>query len=314
MKNRFIILLIFCILTTTASAQTAGETHSIYVSATGRQRSPQEITAMRRFYESQKQTAQFANLKNNSNILSTGSNISVTDILYTKKQLQLIDKLSQPNELENARYKKFLEQSKTGFTTLLGESDCAKKSDNGNPPKSENSCSGHILPGKGAYFSFRLKNYIHTGWADLGFAQNWFFSVAYLTQSLFVELGDVPVENLTLQSKGIKTLTDFVPANNPESADQQRAELETGVEKEGLFYFNAVKATLNQTYALRSVAYRGKVVTVLNFDKNKMKIDLLNGDERKDVLVVFRVVDQDEKGNIKIVWKELQSKDSPKLK
>jgi len=308
MKKQLILFLLclnFFIINVSGQGPIVGNPSSIYRSATGRQRSPQEVEIMRSLYEQQRRHAQFERLRNLGNSLVVNSSASAIDSLYTREQRRFINNLSKPNEPEKARYGQFLKHSNTGFTTFPGEGDCIRKS--------EEDCISQTLPGKGAYFSFRLKNYIHPGWADLGLKQNWFFSVGYLTQSIFVELGDVPIEDLTLQNNGMKFLTEFVPANNLEDANKQRVELEKGVEAHNFFYFNAVKAVPNQTYALRSVAYQGKFITILNFGKSKSKIDWLNGDERRDVIVVFRVIGKDEKGNLKIVWRELQSRNSLKL-
>lgn len=307
MKNQLIILFIFGIFAIAASGQgMTNQTPNIYVSATSRQRSPEEVAALRILYETQQRDAQIERLKIIQNRGLLNSADSVMSSLYNKKQLQFIDKLNNPNNLEQVQYKQLLGHSNTGFVTLLSENNCIEKF--------EDNCLSQTLLGKGAYFSFRLKNYIHSGWADIGYKQNWFFSLGYITQSLFVELGDVSVDDLTLQSKGIKFLTDFVPADNAESADQQRIALEKGIRNDDFIYSNAAKVVSNQTYALRSVAYQSKVVTTFDLGKNKIKIDLLNGDEREDVIVVFRVNGIDEKGNARIVWREMQSKKPPKLK
>ncbi len=282
---------------------------SIYTTASGRERTASEIETLRTIYANQQQNSQFDRLRNFSSNSSNSSMMS----LYTKDQQQLITNLSERNNTETARYKQFLKQSKTGVNILLKENICLNKDGKENMSKAEKDCLSQSLPGKGAYFSFRQNNYIFSGWADIGFTTDWFFSIGYLTQSIFAQIGDVPIENVTLQSEGIKFLTDFVPANTLEGADKQQAELEKGVKDGNFFYFSAVKPFPNQTYFLRSIAYQGKFVKVFNIDGNKTKIDFLNGDERKDIIVVFRVIGVNEKGNLQIIWKVLLDKKSPKL-
>ena len=49
---------------------------------------------------------------------------------------------------------------------------------------------------------------------------------------------------------------------------------------------------------MRSIAYK------LNTETN---------DKRRDLLVVFTVVQQDESGNVTLLWKELRNIEAPKL-
>jgi hypothetical protein len=312
MKTCLYLFFIFCFVgLLPVQTRSQGTTQpNIYTTTTGRERTAAEIETMRTIYS---RIGQNPVLNRARDFPGTSSGSSV-GLFYTNDQRRLVARLSDSDLPAAAPYKQFLKQSKTGFNTLIKDGVCLDKE--AKPSQSAESCLSERLAGRGSHFSFRHKGYVFPGWADLGFTKDWLFSAGYLTQSIFVELGDVPIENVNLQSAGVSFLNGFVPAQTLEEADKQRGELEKGVKEGDFFYFLAVKAVPGRTYALRSIAYQGRFVKVfpISGSGGKVKIDLLEGDERKDVTVVFRVVGTDESGNLQIVWKELQAKSSPKLK
>ena len=61
---------------------------------------------------------------------------------------------------------------------------------------------------------------------------------------------------------------------------------------------------------MRSIASRGKYIrSVLGVDYDEMGFD-----RRKDVIVVFRIVQRHADGAVTILWKRLAERDSPKIK
>jgi hypothetical protein len=74
-----------------------------------------------------------------------------------------------------------------------------------------------------------------------------------------------------------------------------------------------VKAVPGHTYALRSIAYRGKLIYDIELGKEHYKFDLLGNDVRGDKIVIFRFTGKDDRGNAKIIWRVLSSGESPKL-
>lgn len=66
---------------------------------------------------------------------------------------------------------------------------------------------------------------------------------------------------------------------------------------------------VDRTYALRAVAYRGKVIRSMA----GIRYNELEYDRRRDVIVAFRVVDMDSEG-VTIVWRKLADIESPKIK
>ena len=83
-----------------------------------------------------------------------------------------------------------------------------------------------------------------------------------------------------------------------------------GIISDGFLYRRGLYVAENATFALRSVAYSGKYYrAVKNLTYNEFDYD-----KRKDVIIVFRIVERDEAGNVTILWKQLQEKDAPEVK
>jgi hypothetical protein len=94
-------------------------------------------------------------------------------------------------------------------------------------------------------------------------------------------------------------------------------ELRTGVESGGFHYADAVEPKENTTYAMRMIAYRlENTLPPLSPDLplNELLFHSLALDKRLDIIVVFRLLRTDENGGVTIVWKELDRKESSKIK
>jgi hypothetical protein len=83
-----------------------------------------------------------------------------------------------------------------------------------------------------------------------------------------------------------------------------------GIRRDGFLYRRGLFIVENTTFALRSIAYEGKHYRAIN----GLTYNEFDYDKRNDVIVVFRIVEKDEAGNVTILWKELSEKNSPKLK
>jgi hypothetical protein len=125
-----------------------------------------------------------------------------------------------------------------------------------------------------------------------------------------VKLGDVPLESITLQSKGLKYLTDFVPSSDTENLAKFDRLLIDGIKIDGFIYGLGLYATDQTTYALRSIAYKGKVERFVN----GITYNELDFDKRRDIIVAFRILEKEPNGNITIAWKILSNENAPTLK
>lgn len=226
--------------------------------------------------------------------------------LYRKTSKKELKKLAvDQNEIK--KYDAFLRQDNTGLIKLIVDTGCSK---NPNILVVTEDCLKYSMPGGGSSYSFRVKDYRIPRLADLTFTANTFQATGKLLQGIMVGLGDIPLEKVNLQSPGMKVLTNFQPTTGYEEALKVEKELSKGMLRDGFAYSRALKAIDNMTYALRSIAYEGKLYRAVN----GITYNELGFDKRKDVIVVFRIVDKDSDGNVVVLWKELLRQNSPEIK
>lgn len=184
----------------------------------------------------------------------------------------------------------FLRQSETGIFRLMR----FEKQNHRKVVSADNlAVSGDVLlVGGGAQYSFTKKNHNADKWSDMAWDEDWFLGgVGGQAIGVLVDLGDVSLESVKLESAGVGYLAKFLPAATESAAEQQFQQLEKGEKDNGFSYRLSALWKLNTTYALRSVNY-----------------------DRSDLLVAFRVVRQDQNGSLIILWKKLNSYETPKLK
>jgi len=149
-----------------------------------------------------------------------------------------------------------------------------------------------LLFGGGAHYSFTKKNHNADKWSDIAWDEDFFLAgVGGEAVGVLVELGDVSLESVSLESSGVGYLAKFVPATTESAAEKQFQQLEKGETDNGFSYRLSAPWKLNTTYALRSINY-----------------------DRSDLLVAFRAVRQDQNGSLIILWKKLKSYSTTKLK
>jgi hypothetical protein len=221
----------------------------------------------------------------------------------TKEELRLLT--PPPHYLE--KYAQFLRQPDTGIIKLNDESACAQKAA---VVVANEECLRFTMPGAGTAYSFRAETYRAPHLADLILAKDVLKTDGVLQQGILVNLGDVPIEDVTLQTKGLKFLNDFQPVADVEALKDADRRLSEGVRADGFLYRFGFYISDQTTFALRSIAYRGKVMRSFN----GVTYNELNFDKRKDVIVVLRVVELDPQGHATILWKILQNKEAPSLK
>lgn len=204
------------------------------------------------------------------------------------------------------KYKIFLKQNNTGLIRLLNKDVCTEHKWVVN---ASDECMSSQIPGAGASYSFRFKDYRLSHLADITVNNDLFFSKGNWQHTILVSLGDLNLETITLETNGIKYVSDFQPALDLIRAREIDYVLANTVEKNGFKYKNQALIKANDVYILRSIAYQGKVIKFLNgFPYNEFDYD-----KRKDIIVAFKVVKIGNDGSVTILWKQLSSKDSPKI-
>jgi hypothetical protein len=148
-----------------------------------------------------------------------------------------------------------------------------------------------LIRGGGAYYSFAWLTNEYGAGSDIGLEQGQLrVGFAGANFGFLTSLGDLAIDNVTMGTPGFGFLAEFkAPSTEPDAREQQRR-TGTGFEADGFRYRNVLPATVNTTYALRSINY---VVS--------------------DVLVAFRLTRQDADGSLILVWKMLKAYPVPKL-
>lgn len=212
-----------------------------------------------------------------------------------------------PSDEDAQKYYSFLKQKDTGLIKLISDKGCAS---NKNVVNASPQCERLTMPGAGSAYSFRFKDYRILDLSDLNFRKNRFESLGVLNHGFIVYIGDIPLESVTLKTKGVGYLASIKPAKNFNKAAELANKLTKGIKKDGFIYSSIKGVKENSTYVLRSIAYRGESLkTVDGIIYNEMDLD-----KRKDVIVAFRVVRLNPNEDVTILWKELRSKKAPKLK
>lgn len=230
----------------------------------------------------------------------------------SKEERTRIRAIIAPNAADAVKYNDFLKQKNTGLFRLFPDFDCEAKS----IIRVDGNCAD-LVPGSWNY-SFRLKNYSDIDFLDVQLKDGNLISKGFLSQGILVRLGNVPLENVSLTSAGVKFLLDFMPKDQIVEAKKQFVQITEGIKAaDGYIYTNSLKADENTTYALRVIAYRSKVnnrglskkmtARELNF------INLNYADKRIDLTVAFRIIRRDEDGSITILWKEINRRNAPKI-
>lgn len=201
----------------------------------------------------------------------------------TKAQKQKL----YPSATEKATFASILREDGTGITRLLPFCDVDPR-----VVDVRGSCADGLprIPGRGAFYSFKTENHEAKLYSDLWLNNNE-FRVGFAENAVgtMTTLGDVPLEELTLQSSAVAPLLLLAPAKTLGEMvriyEQSRTVLASGHHA----YGTTSPAQLNTTYVLRSTMYNQK------------------GRKPNDAIVAFRVTRQDTDGSVTILWKQLRA-------
>jgi len=210
------------------------------------------------------------------------------------------------SEPVRSQYAVFLKQQNTGIVKLSAESSCISDTD---VLVATEKCLPFKIPGAGTAYSFRTESYRLPRLADLILFDGVFRTGGVYQLVVMVELGDVAVDDVSLATKGMKYLVDLVPVRDSDKFMEFNDATVKGFVVDDFLYRKGHPVKNNVTYALRSIAYRGRFMRGLD----GITYDELEFDRRRDVIATFRVVERDAAGNTTIVWKLLKDLEAPKL-
>lgn len=211
----------------------------------------------------------------------------VKQIEARRAELAVLEKqMLEPSEQDKIAYTDFLRQPDTGLIRLLPRE---KYDDQAYQGRTKSSVT---IRGGGAYYSFtRLSHDYNSGAPDLSLEMGKLMvGFAGANYGMLTSLGDVPIEQITLEHPTARVMAQYVtPTEEPEARSEARR-FSSGVADGGTLFAERVPAKVDATYLLRSINYIAS-----------------------DVLVVLRVVRQDSDGSVIIVWKLLKKYPTPRL-
>lgn len=223
---------------------------------------------------------------------------------FRKKLTREQKKLLTPDAADSSSYAAFLQSPNTGLIKLFPDIGCE---DNANIVRADADCLKSIP--MSAFYSFREEKHTTDFLSDIRLKDNVLITDGLLSQGILAALGDIALENITLSSGGMNFLAEYKPEPQSGEALKQTLQLIKGIKSGGYFYRKALPAKENMTYALRVIAYRGSIVQTFR----GVPFNMLEGDERTDIIVVFRVLRKNEAGSFTLLWKELSRKAAPKV-
>lgn len=226
-------------------------------------------------------------------------------VIYRKPNKEEIQILAPSPSLLD-KYAIFLRQPDVGIIKLNGDKSCIENSE---IVVAKEPCLAYTFPGAGTAYSFRVESYRLPRLADLILSKGILKTDGVLQQGIMVNLGNIPLQDVTLQTKGLKYLLDFKPIADVKSLLKIDNELSKGIQADGFLYRLGFYARNQETFVLRSIAYKGKVMRSVK----KIQYNELDFDKRKDILVAFRVVEIDTTDNVTILWKILSQGNAPTL-
>ena len=201
-----------------------------------------------------------------------------------RTELALLEKqFLAPAAEDRSGYAEFLSQPDTGLIRLLPretyDSDVNKKT------------KSLTIRGGGAYYSFARLTHEYGYGSDLGL-ESGYFSVGFAgaDYGMLVNIGDLPLEQITLEHPSVRYLSAYTPPANEPNARQEARQFGKGLTVAEVRYQERLPVEVNSTYLLRSIGY-----------------------STSDVLVAFKVVRQDSDGSVIILWKLLKKYPVPEL-
>jgi hypothetical protein len=226
--------------------------------------------------------------------------------LYRKpsgKELRLL----APDPSLAATYSEVLKRDDSGIFKLVADAGCAE---NTKVVNASEKCLKYLFPGAGNSFSFRTQSYRVRQLADITYVAGDLLMTGVLMNGIMVDLGNVPIEQVSLQTPAIGFINDIKPIGEFSKALEVDKWLTGGVRKDGYLYRRNLPVAADHTYVIRSIAYQGRVMRAVR----GAEYNELDFDKRVDALTAFRIAKVDEDGTLTIVWTKLTSGRAPKLK
>ena len=202
-----------------------------------------------------------------------------------RAELQLLEnQLLAPSLEDSSAYAAFLRQPDTGLIRLLPR----ERYDTEAYLKNSKTIA---MRGAGAFFSFTRLTQEYGYGSDIGLDSGYLMvGFAGADYGMLVNLGDLALENITLEHPSVRFLSTYKPPTNEPKARLEAQQSGNGFTVDQIRYQRRLPVEVKATYLLRSIDY-----------------------SNSDVLVAFKVVRQDTDGSVIILWKLLKKYPVPQL-
>lgn len=222
----------------------------------------------------------------------------------TKSELELV----APDEADVRAFSEFLSGKDSGLVKLVADQGCNKDL---LVADSRPHCRKYSMPGAASSFSFRIGSHWLRHLSDVTFdGAKFLTSMGELSNGILIDIGDVPLDKLDREERAYQTVKTFAAPVELQKASNFAALLETGIKDGEIVYKSSADAKTNSTYLLRSIAYRGDSMRIIE----DVAFNEFEFDSREDLLVAFRVTRLVPNESVTIAWQVLERKESPKLK
>ena len=223
---------------------------------------------------------------------------SLTSLAQTQTRQDILDEIKAkraelvaleksylaPAEDDQLQYAEFLRTPNSGLVRLLPREKFDTES-------YTDQTRAIVTRGGGAYYSFTKLRHEYGFATDIELAQNQFtVGFAGLDYGFLTNLGDVPLENLSVESSAVALFAAYKPPHEEPLVRAEQMRFGQGSEIEGVQAKRNMPVKLNSTYLLRSMTFR-----------------------EADVLVAFRVVRIDSDGSVTLLWKLLKKFEAPNI-
>jgi hypothetical protein len=209
----------------------------------------------------------------------------LTELQAKRAELQSLEnQLLAPSLEDSSAYAAFLSQPDTGLIRLLPR----ERYDNEAYRKNNQTIT---LRGGGAYYSFSRLTHEYGYGSDIeldsGYLSVGFAGADY---GMLVNLGDLALEQTTLEHPSLRFLSTYEPPTNEPKARLEAQQFGKGFTADQIRYQRRLPVEVKSTYLLRSIEY-----------------------STSDVLVALKIVRQDADGSVIILWKLLKKYPVPQL-
>ena len=188
-----------------------------------------------------------------------------------------------PSEDDRNSYAEFLRTPDTGLIRLL-----PRETYDDNAKKDRQTI---VTRGGGAYYSFTRLTHEYGYGSDIELSQDYLSTgFAGADYGLLTNLGDVPLESVSLETPATNTFAAYNPPSEEPKVRLEQQRFQMGADLQGISVSRRVPLKLNSTYLLRSICI-----------------------DETDVLVAFRVVRIDSDKSAILLWKVLKKNPKPTM-